>query len=239
MTIESSVPELVAKKDVSGLTELFERTPDSLKRSAAGEALVQLGMPGIEVVASAAESGDIGIRVAARMVLEDSVEKLVDARATSALVHVLASRYPNTRLRAAEALVALDWKPASELEEIAFYVAMQEWNALIRFGPPAANAMLEVFPVNDRSDPEIERAIRQIGDPQAVARLERAKGQKRKMRAGCMVVCLVPFIGAVAYLILYPPSKMEIGNIAVDVVWAILALGGLGALFGLLRKRKK
>jgi len=173
----------------------------------AGRALVKIGRPAVELLISALNNDDIGMRDFAATVLweipdERAVDPLIialndeqvtvrrlaarslgtigDTRAVEPLIDTLKDTNSGVRTFAAIALDELGWQADQSETGAAYWVAKEEWDKCVEIGAPAVEPL--IIALEDKNEDICKpaaKALGRIGDARAVTPLYIALKERR------------------------------------------------------------
>lgn len=190
-----NIEKLKAKKDVQGLIKALSYPKDEVVRISAAQVLGELGdRQAINALIIMLEDKALWVRHTATR----SLGKIADPQAVDALI-ALCKREPdnlaalegliesgsdqvteillaalrsydvNIRVKAAEGLNKLDWKPTLPEDKAAAFIASKEWTKLKKLGHAAVEELSIALEVNDwHVNEQCAILLGQIGDKRAV-----------------------------------------------------------------------
>ena len=123
-------------------------------------ALVKIGSPAVSDLIIALGNSKSFVRSAVAEVLGN----IKDPRAVKPLIELLSDSDQYVRSVAARALDNIGWKPVTDQERIAYLIAAQKWNELVKIGPPAALYLIKLLSHSDQHvRSRIAKALDNIG----------------------------------------------------------------------------
>lgn len=225
----------IGEHAVGSLTEALERGKQDLRKRAA-QALGRIGSAQAkESLLRAMRDEDSDIREAAA----EALGTCPDARLSDHLAQALRDSSWRVRHNAALALDELSWEPRDATERAYYWIAKQEWTALVGLGRAAVGPLIEALDL-DRVHGDAALALGRIGDPRAIEPLIRR--MREEMEVVAQAAHLVQSFGG-RMAVLTATALSLLGRPAIEPLiealgeedvymraGAILALGGMGEL---------
>jgi HEAT repeat protein len=148
---------------------------------------VEIGVPAVEPLIAALKYEDWPARSAAAQALGE----IGDARAVESLIASLEDQNDRVRRAVAEALGKLGWQPDTSETEVAYWVALHEWEKCVKIGTPAVKPLIAAFKVIDSAEwGNVVAALQKIGGAYVVealiAALQDETDDRREAAAGAL-----------------------------------------------------
>ncbi|MEK9149069.1 MAG: HEAT repeat domain-containing protein, partial [Candidatus Desantisbacteria bacterium] len=132
-------------KDSRAVEPLIEALEENWGyNSYVAQTLVKIGQPAVEPLIKVLGDKDDNVRDTARKIVVQIGQPAVEP-----LVRALGDKNAVIRSSAASVLEQLNWQPRIQQEQIAYLFAKQDWEALVKIGQPAVEALIRAL--NDSS----------------------------------------------------------------------------------------
>jgi HEAT repeat protein len=181
-----NVENLKAKRNIKGLIKALGYQEDTTVRSAAAEALGQIGdVEAAEPLIAALKDIDKLVRLRAAQALG----RIGNERAVKPLIAALRDDDRLMREAAAEALEHLDWQPDKSEAGADYWIVKRQWAKCAKIGAPAVEPLIAVLKDGDDNVRRgVAKALGKTGDPRAVEPLIAAlkDGSVRRAAAGAL-----------------------------------------------------